>query len=61
MREILQLIAEGKDSKQIAFELYLSPKTVETHRRNLMEKLNIRNIAQLTRFAIKEGITDVEI
>lgn len=60
-REILQLIAEGVDSKQIAFELCLSPKTVETHRRNIMEKLNIHNIAKLTKFAIKEGITDIEI
>lgn len=60
-REILQLIAEGNDSKQIAFELCLSPKTVETHRRNIMEKLNIHNIAKLTKLAIKEGITNLEI
>jgi DNA-binding NarL/FixJ family response regulator len=60
-REILQLIAEGKDSKQIAFELCLSPKTVESHRRNIMEKLNIHNIAKLTKLAIKEGITNLEI
>lgn len=60
-REILQLIAEGNDSKQIAFELCLSPKTVETHRRNIMEKLNIHNVAKLTKFAIKEGITNLEL
>lgn len=60
-REILQLIAEGNNAKQIAFELCLSPKTVETHRRNIMEKLNIHSIARLTKFAIKEGITNLEI
>jgi DNA-binding NarL/FixJ family response regulator len=59
-REILQLIAEGGDTKEIAFDLCLSPKTVEAHRRNIMEKLNIHNIAQLTKFAIKEGITNLE-
>lgn len=60
-REILQLIAEGNDAKQIAFELCLSPKTVEAHRRNIMEKLNIHNVAQLTKFAIKEGLTNLEL
>jgi DNA-binding NarL/FixJ family response regulator len=60
-REILQLIAEGKDTKQIAYELFLSPKTVETHRRNIMEKLNIHNVAKLTKFAIKEGITSLDV
>jgi DNA-binding NarL/FixJ family response regulator len=60
-REILQLIAEGKDTKQIAFELFLSPKTVETHRRNIMEKLNIHNVAKLTKFALKEGLTSLDI
>jgi DNA-binding NarL/FixJ family response regulator len=59
-REILQLIAEGNDTKNIAFELCLSPKTVETHRRNIMEKLNIHNVAKLTKFAIKEGLTNIE-
>lgn len=60
-REILQLIAEGGDTKEIAFDLCLSPKTVEAHRRNIMEKLNIHNVAQLTKFAIQEGITNLEI
>jgi DNA-binding NarL/FixJ family response regulator len=60
-REILQLIAEGKNTKQIAFELFLSPKTVETHRRNVMEKLNIHNVAKLTKFAIKEGLTSLDV
>lgn len=60
-REVLQLIAEGKDTKQIAFELFLSPKTIEAHRRNIMEKLKIHNVAKLTKFAIKEGITNLEI
>jgi DNA-binding NarL/FixJ family response regulator len=60
-REILQLIAEGKETKQIAAELFVSPKTVEAHRRNIMEKLNIHNVAKLTKFAIKEGLTGLDI
>jgi DNA-binding NarL/FixJ family response regulator len=59
-REILQLIAEGGETK-IAFNLLLSPKTVEAHRRNIMEKLNIYNVAMLTRYAIREGLTCLEV
>lgn len=55
-REILQLIAEGNNTKEIAFDLGLSPKTVETHRERLMERLNIRDIPGLVRYAIKAGI-----
>ncbi|MER3458972.1 MAG: DNA-binding response regulator [Chloroflexota bacterium] len=55
-REILQLIAEGRTSKEIASELHLSIKTVETHRANLMDKLNIHNRAGLIRYAIRAGI-----
>ncbi|MCX5888948.1 MAG: response regulator transcription factor [Deltaproteobacteria bacterium] len=56
-REVLQLVVEGKTSSQIAEILYISAKTVETHRTQLMHKLKISNIADLTKYAIKEGIT----
>ncbi|MBV8782436.1 MAG: response regulator transcription factor [Phycisphaerae bacterium] len=55
-RQVLQLIAEGLATKQIAIQLNRSVKTVETHRRNLMEKLNIDNVAGLTRYAVRQGI-----
>ena len=54
--EVLQLIAEGKASKQIAAELNLSRKTVENHRQRLMKKLDIHDIANLTRYAIAKGV-----
>jgi DNA-binding NarL/FixJ family response regulator len=60
-REILQLLAEGNSTKQIASILFISMKTVETHRRQLMEKLNIRTIAGLTKYAISEGLTSLDI
>ena len=56
-REVLQLITEGKTTKQTAKCLHISPKTVEAHRLNIMNKLNIDNIAQLTKYAIQEGLT----
>lgn len=59
--EILQLIAEGKTIKQIASELFISPKTVASHRANIMEKLNIHNLPQLTKYAIAAGLTSVEL
>ncbi|HEV8538892.1 MAG TPA: response regulator transcription factor [Bacteroidota bacterium] len=59
-KEILQLIAEGNLTKEIAFQLNLSTKTVEKHRYNIMEKLNMHNIADLTKFAIMEGLTTLE-
>lgn len=55
--EVLQLIAEGKTTTQIANHLYLSVKTIETHRQNVMQKLNIRTIAGLIKYAIREGLT----
>jgi DNA-binding NarL/FixJ family response regulator len=57
-REVLQLIAEGKANKQIAGELCLSIKTVEKHRQQVMNKLNIHDIAGLTRYAINKGIIE---
>ncbi len=56
--ELLQLIAEGLVNKQIASELSISIKTVEKHRQNLMEKLNIHDIAGLTRFAMASGVIE---
>lgn len=55
-REVLQLIAEGRSTAQIALDLGISTYTVDTHRQHLMDKLNIRGIADLTRYAIREGI-----
>jgi DNA-binding NarL/FixJ family response regulator len=54
---VLQLIAEGKSSKEIAATLGIAVTTVETHRRQLMEKLELRTIAELTKYAIREGLT----
>jgi len=59
-REVLQLIAEGKNTKQIASVLNVSTKTIETHRQQIMEKLNIHSIAELTKYAIREGLTSLE-
>jgi DNA-binding NarL/FixJ family response regulator len=59
--ELLQLIAEGHVNKQIALELGISIKTVEKHRQHLMEKLNIHDIAGLTRFAIAAGIIESSV
>jgi DNA-binding NarL/FixJ family response regulator len=58
-REILQLIAEGKSTKEIAFVLEVSVKTVETHRADLMERLGIRDVAGLVVYAIRNGLIDV--
>ncbi len=59
-REVLQLLSEGKRTRGIADQLNLSVKTVETHRRNIMQKLNIQSVAELTKFALREGITSLE-
>jgi DNA-binding NarL/FixJ family response regulator len=56
-REVLQLVAEGKTSNQIAADLHISAKTVESHRQQVMIKLNIKNVAELTKYAIREGLT----
>jgi two-component system response regulator NreC len=58
-REVLQLLAEGKSTKEIASDLFVSVKTVETHRQHIMNKLNLRNIPDLVKFAIREGITEL--
>lgn len=59
-REILQLIAEGQSTKQMALRLNISVKTVETHRAQLMDRLQIRNIAGLVRYAMRNGLIDME-
>ena len=59
-REVLQLMAEGKTTKQIGLQLHISPKTVEGHRLRLMSKLNMDNVAKLTKYAIQEGLTSAE-
>lgn len=59
-KEVLQLLAEGKSTKQIAKALYVSTKTIETHRRQIMDKLNIHNVAELTKFAIRKGFTSLD-
>ena len=56
-REVLQLVAEGHTTKEIAEILKLSTKTIDSHREHIMEKLGIRNIAGLTKYAIREGLT----
>jgi DNA-binding NarL/FixJ family response regulator len=56
-REVLQLLVEGKTTKQAAKRLHISPKTVEAHRLRIMNKLDIDNVAQLTKYAIQEGLT----
>ena len=58
-REVLQLLAEGHNSEQVAAKLYISIKTVSTHRRHIMEKLNLNNIADLIKFALREGLTSI--
>jgi DNA-binding NarL/FixJ family response regulator len=59
-REVLQMLAEGRSAKEIAGALGVSVKTVETHRKNTMDKLDIRSIAELTKYAIREGLTHLE-
>ncbi len=60
-REVLQLLAEGKTTKQIGMILHISPKTVEGHRTRIMNKLDLDSLANLTKYAIKEGITSVDL
>ncbi len=59
-REVLQLIAEGASTKEIAARLHLSVKTVETHRRQIMDKLGIYNIAGLIKYAVREGLASLD-
>jgi DNA-binding NarL/FixJ family response regulator len=58
-REVIQLLAEGKTSKEVAVALNLSVKTAETHRTNLMRKLDLHSVADLTRYAVRNGIVQL--
>lgn len=60
-REVLQLVAEGKSMKQIALELHVSTKTIEANRRQIMQKLDIHSVAELTKYAVREGLTTLEM
>ena len=59
--EVLQLLAEGKSTKQIALELHVSVKTIEANRRQIMDKLDIHSVAELTKYAVREGLTSLEL
>jgi DNA-binding NarL/FixJ family response regulator len=59
-REVLQLLAAGKATKEIAAELHLSVKTVESHRKQIMDKLEIHSVAELTKYAIREGLSSLD-
>ena len=58
-REVLQLLAEGKSARLIAETLNLSVKTIETHRAQIMNKLDIHSLPELTKYAIREGLTSL--
>lgn len=60
-REVLQRVAEGQSTKEIAAALSVSVKTIETHRSHIMDKLKLHSIAQLTKYAIREGVTSLDI
>jgi DNA-binding NarL/FixJ family response regulator len=59
-REVLQLLAEGRSTKEAALRLHVSDKTIESHRRQIMIKSKVRSVAELTKYAIREGITSLE-
>jgi two-component system, NarL family, response regulator NreC len=58
--EVLQLLAEGLTSSEIAARMRIATSTVETHRRNIMRKLNLHSIAELTKYAVREGVSSLE-
>lgn len=60
-REVLQLMAEGRATKEVAAHLQMSVKTAETHRRSIMQKLDMDSVAELTKYAIREGLTSVDV
>jgi DNA-binding NarL/FixJ family response regulator len=59
-KEILQLISEGHSTKEIATKINVSVKTVETHRQHIMQKVGVHNVAALTKYAVREGLTSLE-
>jgi DNA-binding NarL/FixJ family response regulator len=60
-KEVLQLIAEGKSSKEIGEILFLSPKTIDVHRNNIMKKIDLHTIPELTKYAIQKGLTTLDL
>ncbi len=60
-REVLQLLAEGRSTKEIARHMSRSPKTIEMHRRHVMQKLQIYSLSELTKYAIRKGLTSLDI
>jgi DNA-binding NarL/FixJ family response regulator len=59
-REVLQLVAEGRTSSQVASQMHISIATVDAHRRNIVQKLGLHGTAELTRYAIREGLTSLD-
>jgi two-component system NarL family response regulator len=59
-RQIVQLLAEGHTSSEIAQKLHIATATVDSHRRNIMKKLDLHSVAALTKYAIREGLTSLE-
>jgi len=59
-QEVLQLIAEGKNTKEIAFTFGVNVRTIDVHRSNIMKKLDLHSIAELTKYALREGLTSIE-
>ncbi len=59
-REVLQMTAEGKNTSQIAESLFVSVKTVEAHRKQIMNKLGLNSVAELTKYAIRQGLTSLD-
>ena len=59
-REVVQLIAEGFSTKEIAFRLRSSSKTIDSHRRNILDKLHLSSLADLIKFAIREGLASID-
>jgi two-component system response regulator NreC len=60
-REVLQLLAEGHSTKEIAVRLGVSAKTIETHRRRIMDKLDLHSVAELTKYAVREGLSELDV
>ncbi|MBM4289723.1 MAG: response regulator transcription factor [Deltaproteobacteria bacterium] len=59
-REVLQLLAEGQSTRQIADSLHVSIKTIEVHRKQMMDKLGLQSLAELVKYAIREGLTSID-
>ena len=59
-KEVLQLVTEGKSSKEIGQVLFLSPKTIDVHRNNIMKKIDLYTIPELTKYAIQKGLTTLD-